>query len=273
MDVMQRCWFMDFKIRMIMKKKELILKRPQDFKLHKTSDPKVLLFKYLVKPLYRTWMEDYTDEDTGEVVSIERSELVAGVGQIGQNELQQITFALQAGDIKEVEYCCHDLGDVQILEAGRTFLVEYLVNFDERKRCLVFAKGIGQAMQIIADYNSVNCGSFERMEFVSIKSVVAVFIPDNDKCIPADEQEGFDKLKDYYKVNVKFISFDEEYSRDYIITADEVGKAKSRVERYIKNNFAKENEEPHFNVRKAMPFEVDYVVPVEYCKMYWGDKK
>ena len=54
-----------------MKKKELILKRPQDFKLHKTSDPKVLLFKYLVKPLYRKWMEDYTDEDTGEVVPIE----------------------------------------------------------------------------------------------------------------------------------------------------------------------------------------------------------
>lgn len=255
-----------------MKKKELILKRPQDFKMHKTSDPKVLLYKYLVKPLHRKWMEDYIDQDTGEVVSIERSELVAGVGQIGQDELQQITFALQTGDIKEVEYCCHDLGDVQILEAGRTFLVEYLVNFDERKRCLVFAKGIGQAMQIIADYNSVNCGSFARMEFVSIKAVVAVFIPDNDKCIPDDEQEGFDKLKDYYKVNVKFVSFDGEYSRDYIITADEVGKAKSRVERYIKNDFAEVHEEPHFNVRKAMPFEVDYVVPVEYCKMYWRDK-
>lgn len=256
-----------------MKKKELILKRPQDFKLHKTSDPKVLLFKYLVKPLRRTWNEDFTDEDTGEVVSIERSELVADVGQIGQDELQQITFALQAGDIKEVEYCCHDLGRVEIAEAGRTFLVEYLVNFDERKRCLVFAKGIGQSMQIIADYNSVNFCSRTRIEFVSIKAVVAVFIPDNDKCIPEDEQEGFDKLKDYYKVNVKFVTFESEYSKDYIITADEVGKAKSRVERYIKNNFAEAIEEPHFNVRKAMPFEVDYVVPVEYCKMYWRDKE
>lgn len=257
---------------MNMKKKELILKRPQDFKLHKTSDPKVLLFKYLVKPLYRTWMEDYTDQDTGEVVSIERKELVADIGQIGQNELQQITFALQAGDIKEVEYCCHDLGDVRFMPAGRTYLVEYIIDYDRHEKCLVFAKGTEQAVQIIADFLSVNFGYAFTCEVVSIKTVYARFIPDNDACIPEDEQTDFQQRKDYYKVNVKFLGFDGDYSRDYIITADEVGKAKSRVESFIKNE-SSEDDQPHFNVRKALPYEIDYVVPLEYCKMYWSDEK
>ena len=99
----------------------------------------------------------------------------------------------------------------------------------------------------------------------------ARFIPDNDACIPKDEQTDFQQRKDYYKVNVKFLGFDGDYSRDYIITADEVGKAKSRVESFIKNT-SSDGEQPHFNVRKALPYEIDYVVPVEYCKMYWEDK-
>lgn len=249
-----------------MKKKELILKRPKDYKLHKTSDPKVLLMKYLVKPLKRTWTEDFIDEDTGETVSIERNELVAEAGQITQNVLQQITFALQAGDIKEVEYCCHDLGDVTFISSGRTYLVEYIENYDNHRKCLVFAKGTEQAVQIIADYLSVNFGFMFNCEAVSIKTVFARFIPDNDECIPVDEQTGFSEDKDYYKVNVKFIDLDGDYTRDYIITADEVGKAKNRVEKFI--NYMSREKPLHFNIRKAMPYEIDYVVPFEYCKMY-----
>lgn len=255
-----------------MKQKELILKRPQDFKLHKTSDPKVLLNKYLVNNLYRTWNEDFLDDDTGEVVSVERKELVAEAGQISQNVLQQITFCLQSGDIKEVEYCCHDLGNVRVSDIGRTFVVDYIQAGEMHRRCLVFAKGTEQAVQIIADYLSVNFGMMCSIEVVGIKNIAARYIPDNDKCIPESEQLDMMSDKDYYKVNVKFIDFGEEYSRDYIITADEVGKAKSRVERFIEDGFENKEHMPHFNIRKAMPFEIDYVVPVEYCRMYW-DKK
>lgn len=39
-----------------------------------TSDPKRMLDKYLVNDVVQTWYEDFTDEDTQEVVSIERKQ-------------------------------------------------------------------------------------------------------------------------------------------------------------------------------------------------------
>lgn len=41
-----------------------------------TSDPKKMLNKYLVQRVLKTWTEDFIDEDTNEVVSIERNELL-----------------------------------------------------------------------------------------------------------------------------------------------------------------------------------------------------
>lgn len=37
-----------------------------------TNKPEEMLGKYLAKRLLRTWQEDFVDNDTGEVVSIDR---------------------------------------------------------------------------------------------------------------------------------------------------------------------------------------------------------
>lgn len=37
--------------------------------------------KYLMNSLYRRWEEDFTDEDTGEAVTIERKELIISKGE------------------------------------------------------------------------------------------------------------------------------------------------------------------------------------------------
>ena len=41
-----------------------------------TSDPKEIINKYLAKRVFKTWVENFVDEDSGEVVSIERHELL-----------------------------------------------------------------------------------------------------------------------------------------------------------------------------------------------------
>ena len=83
------------------KKQEWLL--PQDIVKYETSEPKEMLNKYLAKPVVKKWTEDFIDEDTKEIVSVERSEILFRAGRfIDQDLLAKINFALQCGDIKSV---------------------------------------------------------------------------------------------------------------------------------------------------------------------------
>ena len=99
-------------------------KRPQDVVTFRTSDPKEMLGKYLPKPVLKTWTEDFIDEDTGETVSIERNEVIMQAGgEITQDKLQQLLFAIQAGDIKDVEVCDEDVQPMSVQTAN--YLIPY----------------------------------------------------------------------------------------------------------------------------------------------------
>lgn len=69
-----------------------------------TSDIKKMLGKFLVKSLKRTWSEAFADEGAGEVVNIDRHEIIFDAGTyLGQEEISKINFYMQEGSIKEVE--------------------------------------------------------------------------------------------------------------------------------------------------------------------------
>lgn len=64
-----------------------------------TSDTSMMHKKYLVNDLFRKWMEPYVDSDTGEIIEIERTELVLKRGTyLDVDQLAVIQFHLQAGD-------------------------------------------------------------------------------------------------------------------------------------------------------------------------------
>lgn len=68
-----------------------------------TSDTTQMHKMYLVDNLYRKWMEPFIDSDTGEVLEIERTELVLERGTyLDVDQLAVIAFHLQCGDITEV---------------------------------------------------------------------------------------------------------------------------------------------------------------------------
>ncbi|KAA6326306.1 hypothetical protein EZS27_024567 [termite gut metagenome] len=69
-----------------------------------TRTSKEMLGKYLAENLRRVWMEDFVDEDTGETVSMERSEMIGERGAlIDQDLLSRILFFLESKDIESVE--------------------------------------------------------------------------------------------------------------------------------------------------------------------------
>lgn len=77
---------------------------PDEIEVIETSDPKVMLDKWLAEPVARKWTEDFKDESTGEIVSVERTEVLINLGVLcSQDIVQIITFHLQAGDIETVK--------------------------------------------------------------------------------------------------------------------------------------------------------------------------
>lgn len=77
---------------------------PDEIEIIETSDPKVMLDKWLAEPVARKYKEDFVDDSTGEIVSVERFEPLITIGTYcSQDIVQLITFHLQAGDIETVK--------------------------------------------------------------------------------------------------------------------------------------------------------------------------
>lgn len=121
-----------------------------------TRDLKQMLNKYLVHNLFRKWTENFMDQDTGEVVSIERNELILEAGTyLGKEECSTINFYMQEGSITEVEVSNQKR---MAFENDRDALVPYIaqVMLDKKKKFLLKAQNIDQAREIVKDYTELN---------------------------------------------------------------------------------------------------------------------
>lgn len=115
-----------------------------------------MLNKYLVHNLFRKWTEDFRDQDTGEVISIERNELILEAGTyLGKEECSTINFYMQEGSITEVEVSNQKR---MAFENDRDALVPYIaqVMLDKKKKFLLKAQNIDQAREIVKDYTELN---------------------------------------------------------------------------------------------------------------------
>ena len=253
--------------------------KPDDFKTLRTNDPKTMLNKYLAKRVLKTWTEDFMDRDTGEVVSIERNEVLFERGKKLTKELiQEVMFAIQAGDIQDVEIC-----DKSFIKSERwitSYMNAYVVVLHsgvKLLRVVVRAQNIETAIKVAIDFTNVYRDLSELVTPIKVNPLGCGIIDDDDDCIPEDERLPLEDKKQYYKVSGRLTYYDGEKGEwakedsTVIITADEVGQAKARVFRYGMD-FYKETldirPENRFEVRKAAPFEIDALVPKEYSEMY-----
>lgn len=259
-------------------------KRPQDVVTFRTSDPKEMLGKYMPKHAVKTWTEDFCDEDTDEVVSIERNQIVVERGYISQEKLAEIQFAIQAGDIADVEVSEEDVRDMELYtpKYQSNFMVEipiYDMGKITKNHFAVRAQTIPQAIQIAAEFGQMYRGFDGFIRATRVVTIDANIVPDDHACIPEVERKPADERKDYFKVQVRTEWFDGEKMKKsdthYIIAAKDVGQAKERIALLLdimKAEREKDGVEDDPNttrtIRKAMPFDVDCIVPKEFSDMF-----
>lgn len=258
-------------------------KRPKDVKTFRTSDPSEMLGKYLPRSIVKKWTEDFIDEDNGEVVQKERSQVLVTNGKITSEKLQEIEFLLASKEIKDVEVSEQKVLDMTLYTPNSLRLFTVCLHHNaEESIFLVCAQTIRHAIQIAAEYGQMYCEVSGWVGATKVKAECLSIIADNDKCIPDSEQLAPYSRKSYFKVTVREAWIDEgkekKHDTHFIVNADDVGQAKNRVSVFVENkqeeirkNGGFVNDEATITIRKAAPYKVDFIVPEPFSNLFWEE--
>lgn len=208
-----------------------------------TSDTSQMHKKYLVNNLFRTWMEPFVDSDTGEIIEIERSELVLERGTyLDVDQLAVIQFHLQAGDVKEVT-----VSDQKRLghfgTAWGLIPWQVTVQLGKKYKVILLAQNIFQALDIVEDWAELKfdqvfsiCSAKEFKQHYFIFDDDVRMVLENGVEIPEDESEEIKHaVYSFYsvEVNAKLGEDNERFFR-FLVYARDVDNAKMLIDKFLR---------------------------------------
>ncbi|WP_321331920.1 RNA polymerase subunit sigma [uncultured Bacteroides sp.] len=249
-----------------------------------TSDPKELLNKYLSKRVLNTYTENFIDEATGEVTSVERNEILFERATfIDQDILAKIRFSIEAGEIKEVEVSNQKR---QAFECENECLYPYVAQVrieDKSKKILLYATSLDFALSILRDYLELNfVGSYK---IIMLKEFMnCIILSDELKIDSLKSEEEPDEKRDdrkYYQIEAKIYS-DEDTGIIYpfVVYSINIDRVIETIENYIneKENkryreaiaAGKESENKVYNtmLEEARAITIHSVIPYEFSEAY-----
>lgn len=213
-----------------------------------TSDPDEMYQKYLVEHLWRTWHEKFLDKDTGEVVDVERKEIILERGTfIGDDQLAVINFHMQADDIDAVKVS--DQKRLAVFSTGWS-LVPWCVTakiYDKNHNFILLARNIFQALDIVTDYVELH---YDRnfsistargfKDHIFLQDETARLVDEDGEEKPEDEtEEGKDERYVFYSVEAA-VKFGGKYTEEsswrsyrFLVYAKDIEDVKSRIEKHI----------------------------------------
>lgn len=219
--------------------------------------------KYLAETLYRKWNENFVDESTGEVVNIERKEIIFDRGTLlDHHNLEEINFFLQSGDISQVKVS--NVKRQATLVNGNAAVWVAVVKLQGKKQTFyLYANSVDTAMQILTDYIEQRYeGSFE---VVSLKEQEYLYI-----VTLAKELEEERKIN-YYIVEMEITS--DSYTclyKKFLVKAINAEETKplciAFFDKYMQD---KENPEPYtMTLLSAKVMKIEAVIDHAFCHEY-----
>lgn len=252
-----------------MKQPEKIQTRKDEVRF-KTSDIRRIIGKYLAANVLKTWKEDFLDESTGEVITIERNEILFERGKYIDNDLAtRINFSIQAEDIKEVEVSNQRRLATQNKRTGLyPFKVSASIGM-KRHNFILQAQNATKAIEVATDFIELNFS--QSFDITGVKLM-------DDVVILAEEQRGDVK---YYKVEaeVTIKTEDEEEPNktcyDFIVRTKDVDTAKvvitAWIDAKVKERTEKDGDERKIvdiSILSAAPLACNAIVEKAFCMAY-----
>lgn len=272
-----------------------------------TSDPKKMLNMYLAKRVLKTWTEDFVDESTGKVVSIERNEVLFERGTlIDQDVLTQIRFCMEADGIKEVEVSNQKR---MAFENENKCLYPYIAQAqigDKKYKFLLYATGLDNVIAILKDYIELNYQSgftltmakefdsciilTDNLKERKVDSASEVYLKNeisSEEYLDAMDSENTENEepkpdeKKSYQIGTKVV-FDDEEERiqTFVVHTFSVDRAMMLITHWIKNKedeyekqakekgYEYEKREIHTSIESAKPIPVGRFIPREFSMAY-----
>lgn len=213
--------------------------------------------KYTSKRVLKTWIEDFVDEDTSEVIPIERSEILFDSGVlIDNNNISEMLFYLQSGDVKEIVVSNQQRRAYEALAPGY-----YVVTVDLGKRkvkILLQCFSIPIACYIINDYVSLNFSGGYKIS--GIRQFNTGFDL-NDL-----EKEGDDVELKYYQVTTIVTNEDGyEYEINAVVKTIDLDRAKALIEAKLSQH---SETSITTKIEEAKVLKIDYVIEPEFIMAY-----
>lgn len=234
-----------------------------------TSNLEEMKGKYIAKRLLRTWKEDFTDEDTGEVVSIDRNEVLFDKGAfLSPDNLSQINFWLQSNDIKEVTVSNQKRESTLIFGSASVWQVTAVLNGKTKSNLYLYANSVEMAMQISSDFLEQQYTGF--FNFSCIREL------DYFTLLSTSENEVAKSEKEYhfYKIDVDIIDLEDHtnYIKTFFLKASDAEDAKAKIFIHL-TEFRKNNDLPNpfeLKIVAAKTINCDNVIDYGFSEEYFN---
>lgn len=269
---------------------------PEDIVVIETSKPEEMRGKYLAEKVAKHWNEDFVDEDTGEPVTIERTEIIFDRGTyIDDDMLQKIMFSIQAEEIQTVKV----VDTKPTVERANAQIRRYVAKLSDglhtsniyTTRC----KTPEDAAQMVSDYHTVYGvpgvgGNFSVLESesTSLRMIynedisivqwgltynisykeIADKVKNKDKVLPPPYQKDR-----YWKVSVTgWYEGDEKYEKttmSLVVCALTAQDGARLIFEYLNE---KDSFDRIYDITSIGKAKFDYAIPQSYAAT-WCDKK
>lgn len=242
------------------------MKTKHEENIKTTSEISEMKGFYLAERLFRKWTEDFVDEDNGEVVTIERREIILEKGTLlDVNNLTEINFLLQSGDITEVSVS----DQKRECKIHIRYVSLWAVNIDlsgKGKNIYLYANSIDTAIKVASDY-----AEQAYKGYYSIKGAKEIGYGNLLTQEVEEETEDEDEKEDeVYKIEIEITEKDEASKNIFILKACDAENAKSKVGSYITFLRVKEEKEVDFELKiiSAKTIPCNYIIEPEFSKKY-----
>ena len=261
---------------------------------YRTNDTRRMVGKFFASNVFKTWYEEVLDSDTGEVISIERNDLLFEVGKyIDEETAQSISFHIQCGDITDVEVS----NQRRIARPDKRYsLLPFkatAVIGNKRKSFILQAQSATLAIEVVTDFIELNFTS--RFVVDSVKAMPGCIILNDRFRRAVEEVEGGNEAGEetpdgeearedtkYYRIEADIVAKREDdedeprpSSYDFIVKTRDIDTAKAVITAWLNTQLKKEAEKEgreitafEVSLTSASPFNLNAIIPYAFCAAY-----
>lgn len=234
-----------------------------------TSDLERIKNLYLAERVLRTWTEDFVDEDSGEIVTITRHEILFEKGTyLDANVMSELSFFIQGGSISSVKASSIQRNSRCSNSPITVYLISATVG-TKNKNYLLYAKSVNQAIEIATDFLEQTL--LPQFSFNSVKKLnYTNLIPEPETTEHQEESENPGECE-YYSITLEITKEDIISDQSFILMAKNADDGKKKAEQFIisKMDDSERKIPIETSILSAKVIKCEDVIDYRFSKVYF----